>query len=102
MCAEQGDDDGRVDEDDGVGDNDKRRTLNGTPRHATAALLSARQIIAALEEYTRDKRKGRSEASEGVGDGDREPASTGASIAGEVSRVERLRRGRLTQRAQLQ
>jgi hypothetical protein len=83
MRAEQSDDNGRIDEDDGVGDNHERRTLDCTPRHTAAALLSTRQVIAALEQYAGHERKGGSESSEGVGDGDRKPASTGASISGE-------------------
>jgi len=71
MGAEQRDDNGRVDEDERVGDDDDRR----------ASLVSAGQTLAAFEKYARDNGQERRGAGEDVGDGNGEAAYAGEGIA---------------------
>lgn len=54
MRSYQGDDDGRVYEDDGVRDDDKRWALNTATVKALATLLIAREVVATLEQQARD------------------------------------------------
>lgn len=53
MCSKQRNDYGRVDEDDEVGHNHKRRALDLTALHVSTALFATCQIVATFQEYTR-------------------------------------------------
>lgn len=53
MRSQKRNDDGRVDEDDEVGNNHKRWALNLTPLHVSAALFVAREIVTTFEEDAR-------------------------------------------------
>lgn len=50
MRARKGNDDGGVDEDERVCDDDKRRALNLTTAQVLATFLSTRKVIAAFQQ----------------------------------------------------
>ena len=85
MCAKQCDDHGRIDEDDEVGDDDKRWALDLAAFQAVATLLAACQIVTTFEEDTRDDRKSGREAGESVRYGDREAVGAGRCVTERVS-----------------
>lgn len=55
MCAEQCDYDSRVDKDDSVADDDKRRALYLSAIETLTTLLLASEVVANFEEETRDQ-----------------------------------------------
>lgn len=85
MRSQERDHNGRVDEDDEVGDNHERRTLDLTPLHASAAFLTAREIVATFEKETRNDRKSSRKARKRLRDGQREACGAGGSVTGKVS-----------------
>lgn len=72
---------GRIDEDDGVGDDHERRTLNLSAVLTLASFLDSGQVIAKLEQYTRHNGKSSGEACQCVGDGHRTSICARCSIA---------------------
>lgn len=87
MGAEQRDDDGRVDEDERVGDNDEWRAGSAAFGELFALLADAVEVEAGFEEEAGYERQGSCEAREDVGDGERELVSAGGGVAAWVSRV---------------
>jgi hypothetical protein len=81
MCTEQRKNNGRVYEDDGIRDSDKRWADCLTGWCAAAMLLTFSEVVAAFEEQASDDGEGGSEASEELGDGDREPVRAGGCVA---------------------
>jgi hypothetical protein len=85
MRSEKGDDHGRVDEDDEVGDDHERRALDLTTLHVCTALFASRQVISALQENARNDGKGGRESGEYLRYGHREAVCARCSISKRVS-----------------
>jgi hypothetical protein len=85
MRSEKGDDHGRVDEDEEVGDDHERWALDLTTLHVCTALFASRQVISALQQDARDGGKGSREAGECLRYTHREAVCARCSVTKRVS-----------------